>query len=57
MKMAIISDIHGNITALDAVQDDLRKQNVEAVYCVGDLGGYAPSLSTASCLFDGLRRR
>lgn len=42
MKVAIISDIHANITALEAALDDLKEQNVEAVYCLGDLVGYAP---------------
>jgi putative phosphoesterase len=42
MRVAIISDIHGNITALEAVLDDLRSRGVEASYCLGDLVGYAP---------------
>lgn len=41
MRVGIISDIHANITALEAVLDDLRQQNLEAVYCLGDLVGYA----------------
>ena len=42
MRVAILSDIHANITALEAVLDDMKQQNVEAVYCLGDLVGYAP---------------
>ncbi len=42
MRVAIISDIHGNVGALHAVLDDLRQQEaVGAVYCLGDLVGYA----------------
>lgn len=41
MRIAIISDIHANIGALEAVLDDLQRQNVEAMYCLGDLVGYA----------------
>jgi putative phosphoesterase len=41
MKVAILSDIHANITALEAVLDDLKQQEVEALYCLGDLVGYA----------------
>lgn len=41
MRIAILSDIHANITALEAVLDDLKQQEVEAVYCLGDLVGYA----------------
>jgi len=41
MRIAIISDIHGNLTALEAVLADLRTRTVEAIYCLGDLVGYA----------------
>lgn len=41
MKVAVISDIHGNIAALDTVLSDLKAQHPEAVYCLGDLVGYA----------------
>ena len=42
MRLAIISDIHGNLPALEAVLDDIARQQVDAVYCLGDLVGYAP---------------
>jgi putative phosphoesterase len=42
MRVAIISDIHGNIAALEAVLADLKNQNVKTTYCLGDLVGYAP---------------
>ena len=42
MRVAIISDIHANITALEAVMEDLHHQNVGSLYCLGDLVGYAP---------------
>jgi putative phosphoesterase len=32
---------YANIVALEAVEGDLKQQNVEAVYCLGDLVGYA----------------
>ncbi len=41
-KIAIISCIHGNMAALEAVWDDIQKQNVDKVYCLGDLVGYGP---------------
>lgn len=40
MRIAIISDIHGNLTALEAVLADLRTRPVDATYCLGDLVGY-----------------
>src|SRR6266542_2442483 len=42
MRIAIFSDIHGNMPALTAVLDDIRQQRVDTVYCLGDLVGYAP---------------
>ena len=40
---AIISDIHGNLEALQAVLDDIAKQGVEEIYCLGDVIGYGPN--------------
>jgi diadenosine tetraphosphatase ApaH/serine/threonine PP2A family protein phosphatase len=40
---AIISDIHGNLEALQAVLEDVGKHNVEAIYCLGDIIGYGPN--------------
>lgn len=43
MRYALISDIHGNKAALDAVLANIRGRNdVDAVYHLGDLVGYAP---------------
>jgi predicted phosphodiesterase len=43
MKYALISDIHANLPALEAVLDDIVQQgDVDAIYHLGDLGGYAP---------------
>lgn len=42
MRIAVFSDIHGNLPALDAVLSDIPSQQVDAVYCLGDLVGYAP---------------
>ena len=35
-KIAIISDIHGNITALNAVLEDINKRNIDKIFCLGD---------------------
>ena len=42
MKLAVISCIHGNIEALDAVLADIDDQKAEEIYCLGDLVGYGP---------------
>lgn len=36
MKLAIISDVHGNLHALDAVLDDIAGQGVDATLTLGD---------------------
>lgn len=41
MKIAFFSDIHANLPALDAVLADIDAQAPDAVYCLGDLVGYA----------------
>jgi putative phosphoesterase len=45
MRIAIISDVHGNLTALDAVTADLRQQKPDLVYQGGDVafGGSQPA--------------
>ncbi len=42
MRYALISDIHANLPALEAVLEDISRQTVDAVYHLGDLVGYAP---------------
>ena len=42
MRVGIISDIHGNLQALDVVLEDIGRRGLDAVYCLGDLVGYAP---------------
>lgn len=44
MRIAIISDIHGNLTALDAVIADLRRQKPDLIFHGGDIpyGGCNP---------------
>ena len=41
-KIAIISDIHANIEALNEVKKDIEKENVDEVICLGDIVGYGP---------------
>ena len=42
MKIAIITDIHSNIFALEAVLKDIENKGIENMYCLGDLVGYGP---------------
>lgn len=54
MKRALISDIHGNLEALNAVLDDIRQQGISEIYCLGDVIGYGPN--PVECL-DMVRRK
>ena len=43
MRIAIISDIHSNLEALTTVFADIDQQNIDTVYCAGDIVGYGPN--------------
>jgi len=40
VKIAFFSDIHGNLHALQAVLEDIRKRRIDMAFCGGDLVGY-----------------
>lgn len=42
MRIAVISDIHGNKDALSTFFEDVDKENVDTIICLGDLVGYGP---------------
>ena len=42
MKLAIISDLHSNREALDAVFADIRARGITDLVCLGDVIGYGP---------------
>lgn len=41
-RLAIISDLHGNLPALEAVLADIAAQGITEIYHLGDLVGYNP---------------
>lgn len=43
MRRALISDIHGNLEALEAVLGDIKAQGISEIYCLGDIVGYGPN--------------
>ena len=45
VKRALLSDIHSNLEALDAVLADIRQQGIREIYCLGDLVGYGANPS------------
>jgi predicted phosphodiesterase len=42
VRYGVISDVHGNLAALEAVLAELRRLRVDAYACAGDLVGYGP---------------
>ena len=40
MRIALFSDIHANLPALEACLKSIDEQNPDAIYCLGDLVGY-----------------
>src|SRR5438105_956611 len=43
MKIAIISDIHGNLEALEAALADIARERCASTFCLGDVVGYGPA--------------
>lgn len=42
MRVALISDIHGNLVALDAVLADIHRSQVDQIVCLGDVPALGP---------------
>lgn len=40
---AVISDIHGNVEALDVALADIKRRSIKKIYCLGDVVGYGAS--------------
>lgn len=43
MRYALISDIHGNLEALNAVLAEIDKLHLDTILCLGDVVGYGPN--------------
>jgi predicted phosphodiesterase len=55
--IAVLSDIHGNRQALDAVRDELSRRHIARWWCVGDLVGYGadPEYVVDTCRAEAVR--
>ena len=42
MRVAVLSDVHANVHALDAVLAEIEAGAFDAIWCLGDLVGYGP---------------
>ncbi len=51
-RVAIITDIHGNLLALEASLEAIGRVGVDAVYCGGDLVGYGPHPNEVCALIE-----
>ncbi len=47
MRLAVLSDIHGNMQALRAVVDSIKTKNVDRIVCLGDLAMAGPEPNKA----------
>ncbi len=54
MKVAVISDIHGNLLALDAVLDELQTAPVDRIVCLGDVVADGPQPQGVVARLQGL---
>jgi diadenosine tetraphosphatase ApaH/serine/threonine PP2A family protein phosphatase len=48
VRIAVVSDIHGNLEALEAVLADVDRRGADVLYSLGDIVGYGPS--PADCI-------
>lgn len=47
-KIAVISDVHGNLEALRTVLDDIKKRNIDEIICLGDI--VSKGINTCECI-------
>ena len=52
MRIAVLSDIHGNLPALKEVMDDIAEQQPDEIYSLGDQIGFYPGLTETLDLLD-----
>jgi putative phosphoesterase len=51
-RVAVITDIHGNLPALEAALERIEQLGIERVYCGGDLVGYGPHPNEVCALIE-----
>ncbi|MDQ3670660.1 MAG: metallophosphatase family protein [Actinomycetota bacterium] len=50
MRACVVSDIHGNLHALEAVLEAIDGEGPDAIWCLGDLVGYGPQPNSCCAL-------
>ena len=56
MRIAVISDVHSNLPALEAVMEDIGRPDPDEVWCLGDLVGYGADPDACTALVRGRDR-
>jgi diadenosine tetraphosphatase ApaH/serine/threonine PP2A family protein phosphatase len=54
-RVAVFGGVYNNALALEATLDDARKRDVEAIFCLGDMGGFGPHPNRVFPLLKGRR--
>lgn len=42
-RIALISDIHGNLEALESILEDIKTKNIDEIICLGDTIDIGPN--------------
>jgi diadenosine tetraphosphatase ApaH/serine/threonine PP2A family protein phosphatase len=53
MRIAVISDIHANLHALESVLTDVDRESIDELWCLGDVVGYGPKPNECCDLIRG----
>ncbi len=53
-RLAIFSDIHANLKAMEVVAEHIKQGGYDGVYCLGDLGGYASQPNEVQAVIQGM---
>jgi predicted phosphodiesterase len=57
LRIAVISDIHSNLPGLNAVLDDVGRQDPDEVWCLGDIVGYGAQPDECASLVSDMVER
>ena len=55
MRVAILSDIHGNLLALKSILADIKKQQVDRIICLGDVASLGPQPAQVLAILQELK--
>jgi Icc-related predicted phosphoesterase len=56
VRLALISDIHANLEALEATFYDIAERSIDRIVCLGDIVGYNSDAAACIALIRGSRR-